>query len=149
MTGFTNWFRVQILEAIRGTDLLGLTETWVSLLTALPSIDPVTASGTDETEWSVARKQVNLTGPTQPFWDLSLASDDGVWLINDGAVVWSTGDTTALSSAVTIVGVAVYDASTAGQLIAYDEILPNIVVNPSDPVSFASQKLKVQDRSIP
>lgn len=152
MTGLTNWFRGNVLEVIRGNDHAGVPGTWVNLLTAMPTADPLIAGGTDETEWSLGRVQVNLAGPTEPYWGLELATDDGVWIFNQGAVEWSSGDTTALLATATVIGLGVWTASTGGNLIGYDFLYDDestSSIEPGDPVSLATRAIKLQLRSYP
>lgn len=146
MSGLTNWFRANALAVIQGTSHAALAETWVNVLTTLPTSE-ATNGTTDEVEWSLSRVEVNIVGPTEPFWDFRLSADDGAELFNTGAVTWSTGDTSGLSGDTIVLGLGVYTASTAGILLAYDDFVMTATVVPGDTFIFATDKIRIQMRS--
>lgn len=105
---FTNYLEEAVLShCFRNTSLPAITPR-VGLLTAAPSDS---AAGTEVTGGGYARQAVTFGAPTQ---------------VGEDAVVSNTGTVTftRTGTAVNAVAVGIYDAATAGNLIAWQTLTP-------------------------
>jgi hypothetical protein len=101
--------------------------TYIGLYTA--TIADSDATGTEVSGGSYARKQVNINGGSSPTWDLATSGN----VDNTHAITF----TTASASWGTVVAAAVCDASTAGNILFYDNGVTDQAVGSGDTVSFA------------
>lgn len=110
--------------------------TYVGLTTATIADSDTGSTVTEVSGGSYAREQVNLAGGASPAW--SAASGGSANNANDV----SFGTTTASWGTVTSVFVA--DASSAGNLLLYDNGMTDEAIGNGDPVLFSAGNLVVQ-----
>lgn len=102
--------------------------TYVALVTAA-TVDSDTGSTiTEVSGGSYARVQVNVNGGASPTWDLAAAG----LVDNTHAIAFAE----ATASWGTLVGIAIVDAATAGNLLVYDNGMADQAVGSGDTVSF-------------
>ena len=107
-------------------------DTYIALVTTNSSD---TALGTEVSGGSYARQQVNPNGGSSPTWDVAASG-----------LVDNTHDITfptATASWGTVVGVAIMDAVSAGNLLFYDNAMADQAVATDDVVEFAAGDLDV------
>jgi hypothetical protein len=107
-------------------------DTYVGLVTTTSSD---TAAGTEVSGGSYARVQVNENGGGAPEWSVAAAGA----LSNDDDIAFPT----ASASWGTVVGVIVSDASTAGNMLCYDNGMADQAVGDGDDVTFPAGDLDV------
>lgn len=118
--GLANFVRSKALLALAGTSFTAIT-TYAQLLTALPTTDGTSGGGVlDEVEWSLDRILVNVAGGASPAWIAASGPNGGYSIENEHLIQWDATATAALAEDTTVVGVAIYSASTAGNLLAYE-----------------------------
>lgn len=108
-------------------------DTYIALVTAVSSD---TALGTEVTGGSYARVQVNPNGGSSPTWDVAAS---GI-VDNTHTITFAT----ATASWGTVVGVAIMDAASAGNLLFYDNAMADQEVGEDDTFEFAAGNLDVQ-----
>lgn len=107
-------------------------DTYVALVTT-PSSD--TALGTEVSGGSYARVQVNPNGGSSPTWD---AAASGV-VDNTDAIDFGT----ATASWGTMVGFAILDAASSGNLLFYDNAIEDQAIDTDDTTEFAAGGLDI------
>lgn len=101
--------------------------TWVCLVTATVS-DSDTGSTITEPSNGYNREQVNVNGGASPTWDVAAGGlVDNTHLIQFDTPTGSWG---------TVVGVAICDASSAGNLLCYDNAMADQAISTDDDVEF-------------
>ena len=110
--------------------------TYVALATTTLADADTDITAKEVSGTSYVRKQVNINGGSSPTWDLAAA---GV-VDNTHAITFAT----AGGSWGTIVGVGICDASTAGNLLWYDNTLADQAVTTGDTCSFAIGALDIE-----
>jgi len=149
MSGLSNYARHSMLRSLVGLAGTPALTTYVALLTALPTTDGDSGGGTlssvGAVEWTLARKLVNTeASATSPYW-LRASGVNGGWkMSNSGVITWSAADTTALSADTTILGVAVYDALTGGNLWAWEPLDQERVAVVGQAVEIGTTKIQVR-----
>src|SRR3990172_6283215 len=111
-------------------------DTYVALVTATVGDSDTGTTITEPSGGAYARKQVNVNGGASPTWDLAAA---GV-VDNTHAVTFAQ----ASASWGTVVGVAIVDAATLGNLLMYDNAMADQAVGSGDTVSFPVGDLDAQ-----
>lgn len=107
--------------------------TYVALVTVAVTDTDTGSTITEPSGGAYARVQVNINGGASPAWDLAAA---GV-VDNANAIAMPT----ATAPWGTIVGVAIVDAATAGNVLMYDNAMADQAVGTSDDVSFPAGDL--------
>lgn len=102
--------------------------TFVGLVTAATGDDDTGSTITEVSGGSYARVEVNPNGGASPTWDLS----SGGAVDNTHAIEFPA----ATASWGTVVGMVICDASTAGNLLLYDNAMSDEAVGDGDTVSF-------------
>lgn len=142
----TNYTRHLILAPISGAATVAplANGLYASLLTTLPTTAGTSAGGANGcAEWSIARKFINDEGTADPQF-VRQAGDYGGWeLALQGTLEWTNSDTSALGSSVSIVGVALFDNSTGGNLLAWQELAAPRVVSPGGVWTYETDKLRL------
>lgn len=110
--------------------------TYVALATTTLADADTDITAKEVSGTSYVRKQVNINGGSSPTWDLAAS---GV-VDNTHAITFAT----AGGSWGTIVGVGICDASTAGNLLWYDNTLADQAVTTGDTCSFAIGALDIE-----
>ncbi|HEY4690299.1 MAG TPA: hypothetical protein VIK33_13370 [Anaerolineae bacterium] len=111
-------------------------DTYVALVTATVTDSNTGSTITEPSGGAYARKQVNVNGGASPTWDLAASSV----VDNTHAVTFAQ----ASASWGTVVGVAIVDAATVGNLLMYDNAMADQAVGSGDTVSFPIGDLDVQ-----
>lgn len=110
-------------------------DTYLGLTTATIADDDDGDTVTEVSGGSYARKQVNVNGGSSPTWDLS-----------SSGVVDNTHDVSfveATASWGTVTSVGIFDASTSGNLLFYDNALTDQDVGSGDTVTFTAGDLDI------
>ena len=102
-------------------------DTYLGLVTTTSSD---TAAGTEVSGNNYARKQVNANGGSSPTWDVAASGA----LQNTHTITFATPS----GSWGTVVGVVVFDASTSGNMLCYDNGVVDQAVATDDTVQFAA-----------
>jgi len=110
-------------------------DTYVALVTVAVTDGMTGSTITEPSGGAYARKQVNINGGASPTWDLAASS----LVDNTHAVTFAQ----ATASWGTIVGVAIVDAATVGNLLFYDNAMADQAVGSGDTVSFPIGDLDV------
>ena len=149
MPGLTNYYRHKVLGSIgSGQDVLAI-DTWVNLFTTAPTSDGDLNGGLlDGVEWAPARiamiREGTVPADTTPRWQ-RLAGDFGGWQMrNVGVVEWDESLTTALPENQILVAGGVFDASTGGNLVAWDFLEQPVQGVPGIRVSIPTEKLVIR-----
>lgn len=108
-------------------------DTYAALVTTTSSD---TALGTEVSGGSYARVQVNPNGGSAPTWAVAAGGE----VENDDAVSFGT----ATASWGTVVGVAIMDASSSGNLLFYDNGMDDQAVAEDDTTEFDAGALVIQ-----
>jgi hypothetical protein len=111
-------------------------DTYVALVTVAVTDSMTGTTITEPSGGAYARKQVNVNGGASPTWDLAVAG----LVDNTHAVTFVQ----ASASWGTVVGVAIVDALTLGNLLMYDNAMADQAVGSGDTVSFPIGDLDVQ-----
>lgn len=141
MAALSNYLENKILDHIlRATAFTAGATAYVGLLTAAPSD---TGGGTEVTGGSYAR--VGVTSATTA-WNGTHGTTTGASSGTDGTIENAATITFPTPSAGwgTVTHFAVYDASTAGNLLFYAALTASKVINSGDAVSFAAGALSLQ-----
>jgi hypothetical protein len=101
-------------------------DTYLGLVTTTSSD---TAAGTEVSGNNYSRKQVNINGGSSPTWDVAASGA----LANTHTITFATPS----GSWGTVVGVVIFDASTSGNMLAYDNGVADQAVTTDDTVQFA------------
>lgn len=101
-------------------------DTYLGLVTTTSSD---TAAGTEVSGNNYARKQVNPNGGSSPTWDVAASGA----LANTHTITFATPS----GSWGTVVGVVVFDASSSGNMLCYDNGVTDQAVGTDDTVQFA------------
>lgn len=126
MAGFTTYLQQEILDHIFGNGAYSAPTVHVGLFTAAPSD---AGGGTEVSGNSYARVNASAL----------FGAASGTAIANDGAITFPT----ATGSWGTITHFGVFDASTAGNLLAWGAVTPNKAVGDGDTASFATGELDV------
>lgn len=110
-------------------------DTYIALVTATVSDSDTGSTITEPGGGSYAREQVNPNGGSSPTWDLAASG----LVDNTHDVVF----TEATASWGTIVGVAIVDAATNGNLLFYDNAMADQAVGSGDTVTFPAGDIDV------
>lgn len=111
-------------------------DTYLGLTTATIADSNTGSTVTEVSGGSYARVQINPNGGSSPTWDVAASG-----------VVDNTHDVSfpeAAGSWGTVVAVGIFDASTAGNLLFYDNALTDQAVASGDTVTFPAGSLDVQ-----
>ena len=148
-----------ILRRFTTADASILAETWVSLLTIMPT----TSNPTGWVEWRsaadtpIVRQRVYQTADaTEPMWTPPASEDNTYETHNSSGVTWSTSDTaTLLTGSQTILGVGVFITSSTSyssgvptslvDLIYWNTLTTNLAVAQGESVTFLTGKIKVTE----
>lgn len=118
-------------------------QTWVSLFTTNPTTDTPTSNGA--VEWGPPRIRVfPNAGAGTPSWSEPQDSDDPLVreIVNVGSVQWAT--ITLTVSPNSVIGVGVYDAATAGNLLTWAAITPLVPVADGESHVFGTGQLSIE-----
>jgi len=94
---------------------------------------------TEPSGGSYARKQVNANGGAAPDWDLAVAGDPS-YVDSADAITFAT----ATASWGTVIGVALCDALTSGEVLMYDNAMTDQLVDDGDTAEFAAAAIVLQ-----
>ena len=123
-----------ILDFAFRNQAFSVPDTYVCLVTATVS-DSNTGTTITEPGNNYSRVQVNINGGSSPTWDLSSSSlVDNTHLIQMPTPSGTWG---------TVVGVAICDASTVGNLLCYDNTMGDEAMGTDDDVEFPIGDLDV------
>ena len=110
-------------------------DTYCALTTATISDDNTGSTITEVSAGGYARKQVNVNGGSEPTWDLASGSAlDNTHNVDIGPASASWG---------TVVALGICDASTAGNLLLYDNAVADQAVGDGDTVRFPAGDLDI------
>jgi hypothetical protein len=130
MGSFSNTFETKILQHLFEDASLGLNATnlWMALATAASD-----SSFTEATYTNYARVALNRTSGSNVF------TVSGNSLTNDGTVSFPQSGGT--SNTITHFGIC--DASSAGNVIFWGEVSPQLIVNTNDTPTFGAGQLTI------
>lgn len=114
-------------------------DTYVALCDATVADDDTGSTISEPSGGSYARKQVNINGGASPTWDLATGTSPA-YVDNTDEIAFAQ----ATGGWGTIVAVAIVDASTAGNLLFYDNAMTDKVVTTGDTAKFAAGDLDIQ-----
>lgn len=126
---------LKLLDLMFRNQAYAAPDTYVALTTATISDSDTGSTITEPAGGAYARKQVNVNGGASPTWDVAAAG-----------LVDNTHDvtfTTATASWGTIVAVAICSASTAGDLLFYDNAMTDQAVGNGDTAKFPAGDLDI------
>jgi len=152
MPGLTNYVRSNALNVLLGTDFAGITSLYANLLTAAPSDDGTAGGTTDETEWSCPRvpiyQSVQAVDPYFVEEEDTETANQGRRLRSVNEVKWSGALTTLYLGGgdETVVAVGIYNASTAGIMLAWGELHASRTVSAGEDALFQAGGLLIQSR---
>jgi len=112
--------------------------TYIALFTVMPN--EVGTGGTEVSGGAYARVQVNINGGVSPTWDLAVSEGGGGFEVdnaNEIAFVQAT------ASWGTVVGMGIYDALTAGNLLILKTLASNKTVDIDDTFKFPIGDLSI------
>jgi len=113
--------------------------TYVGLTTVIITDGMTGTTITEPSGGAYARKQVNINGGASPTWDIAVEADPS-YVDNTHIITFIT----ATASWGTIVGVAICDAATVGELLMYDNGMTDQLVDNGDTAEFAAAALVAQ-----
>ena len=122
MVGRATYAPQRELELYRGSDVQAYGGTYLTLLTAIPPNDVSAFHGAPFVqEWGPARIQVFAnSGLGSPYWSDPIEFGGvGSRISNVGSAQWLS--ITLATSPNTVLGFALYDAATGGNLVLWDE----------------------------
>lgn len=131
----SNFLALELLDHAFRNSAYSKPDTYVGLVTATVSDSNTGSTITEVSGGSYARVQVNINGGSTPTWDVAASG-----------LVDNTHDIdfpTATASWGTVVGVVICDASSAGNLLFYDNTMGDQAVGDDDSVSFPAGDLDV------
>jgi hypothetical protein len=132
----SNFLANKLLDLMFRNQAYGAPDTYVALVTATTADDDTGSTITEPSGGSYARVQVNVNGGSSPTWDVAASGlVDNTHLITFPT---ATGDWT------TVVGVAICSASTAGDLLFYDNDMGDQAVGNGDTCKFPIGDLDIQ-----
>ncbi len=136
----SNFLALEILDHLFNNATYTYVATWVAMIITTPVTDGMTGSTiTEPSGGAYARKQVNKNGGSSPTWDLA-AGTTPTQIDNTHSVDFVT----ATASWGTIIAVALVDASSAGNLLMYDNTMTDKLVDDGDTAKFAVGVLDVE-----
>jgi hypothetical protein len=124
MAGFTTFLQEELLDHIGGNGSYTAPNPYVGLYTAAPSD---AGGGTEVSGGSYARVDANA----------KFGAASGTGMSNDGAITFPT----ATASWGTVTHFGIFDASTAGNLLAWGALTVSKTVGSGDTASFAIGEL--------
>ena len=155
-----SWLQSElILRRFTNADASIFTETWVGLLTTMPTA----SNPTGWVEWReaedtpIVRKRVYQTADaTEPMWTPPASEDNTYETHNSSGVTWSASDVaTLLTGSQTILGVGVFITSSTSyssgvptslvDLIYWNTLTNNLTVTQDESVTFLTGKIKVTE----
>ena len=125
-----------LLDLMFRNQVFAAPATYVALVTVTVGDSDTGTSITDVSGGAYGRQQVNINGGASPTWDLAT----GGLVDNTHAIAFPT----ATASWGTVVGIAVCDAATLGNLLFYDNTMADQAVGDGDDVSFPIGDLDLQ-----
>ena len=125
-----------LLDRMFRNQAYSVPDTYVALVTATTSDSDTGSTITEPGGGAYVRKQVNVNGGSSPTWDLAAAG----LVDNTDAITMAT----ATASWGTIVGIAICSASTAGDLLFYDNDMGDQAVGNGDTCEFAASALDIE-----
>ena len=126
---------VKLLDLMFRNQAYSAPDTYIALCTATIADTDTGSSITEPGSGSYARKQVNVNGGSSPTWDL--AASGAVDNTHDVEMATATG------SWGTIVAMAICSASTAGDLIGYDNDVADQAVGSGDVAKFLAGTIDI------
>lgn len=149
-----NWVRMGIfLQVMDGFSSNIIYNTlFVNLLTTNPSTDGTLTKGnpSDEIEWGVVRKAVSGnfgSGAGIPF-PVPTTGGSFVERVNGADIAWTAAEVAAIGVSVPLVGVGLYDALTAGNLVMWDVLDAQVTAVPTNSYKFPAGNLKIRQQGI-
>lgn len=133
--GISDYLANKLLDLAFNNTAYTSPSTYIGLTTATISDSDTGSSITEVSGGSYARVQVNINGGSSPTWDLA-----------SSGVVDNTHDvsfTEATASWGTVTSMAICDASSAGNLLFYDNAVTDQAVNSGDTVRFTAGNLDI------
>lgn len=138
MADMSDYLEQNLLDHIFNTPSFAQPATWIALYTTMP--DEADAGGVEVSGGAYARQQVNVNGGASPTWDLAVTEGGGGFEVdNTHEVAWPQA--TALWG--TILGMAVRDAVTAGNLIFLKTLATSKTVDIDDTFKFPVGDLSI------
>lgn len=131
MAGKTSYLEAKVIDHTNGKTSYTMPSVFVGLLTAAPTD---TTAGTEVSGGSYARKSTAGT-------DWNAASGNPASATNANAITFVT----ATGSWGTVTHFALYDASTAGNMLRWGALTTSKTISTGDTASFASSSLTVTE----
>jgi len=142
----------KFLRRFTGSPVPIISETWVALLTVMPT----SSSPTGYQEWRetdtviIVRKRVYpeiQVDTSLTYWSLPAVDGSAKEIHNVNGVRWSTSETTTLlDGSETILGVGIFGSSTGSDLLYWNEITTTLTVSQGEAVVFLDGKIKVTEQ---
>jgi len=145
----------KFLRRFAGDTVPSISETWVGLLTVMPT----SSSPTGYQEWRetddpsdviIVRKRVYpgvQSNTTLPYWSDPAVDGSAKEIHNTNGVRWiSTETSTLLNGAETVLGVGIFASETGSDLIYWNELTTNMTVSQGESVVFLDGKIKVTEQ---
>lgn len=130
---FSNYAANNLLDRMFRNQAFAKPDTYVALTTVAVTESMTGSTITEPGSGAYARVQVNINGGASPTWDLAAAGA----LDNTHAITHPT----ATGSWGTIVGVAIVTASSAGEVLLFDNALADQAVGDKDVVTWPAGSL--------
>lgn len=154
MSGKTNPISAAVLGLFTGSQPALFSETWVSLFTTNPTTDGSSANsypipGTDYVEWGGGRMQV-LTGSNpqnNPHWDgpeLDDINTNRCRIKNSTIFGWTSISGLSVNGD-TVLGVGVWSAASAGNLLYWDVLDNPRFIQNDDTFQFLAGSLVIRE----
>lgn len=137
MSAISNFLEDKWLRMLSSAQAYTAPQTWVSLHTA----DPTDAgTGAEVSGGAYARQRVFQDGATPPFWNTPV-DDSGPQLVdNNGNISFPT----ATATWGTVTHVAIWDASSGGNLLYHGALAASKPISGGDSFKFNSGELNVR-----
>jgi len=132
----SNYLANKLLDLMFKNTAYSRPSTYIALTTATVADSDTGSTITEPAGGSYARKLVNANGGSSPTWNLASSGQ----VTNNQQIDMAT----ATASWSTITSIAIVDASSAGNLLFYDNAMTDQAVGTGDTASFASGQLAVQ-----
>lgn len=135
----SNYLAQKILDHLFNNTTYTYEATYIGLTTATIADSDTGSTVTEVSGGSYARKQVNANGGAVPDWDLAVSGDPS-FVDNNDAITFVT----ATANWGTVTSFFVATASTAGNILFYDNDVTDKAVNNGDTAEFAAGDLDLQ-----
>jgi len=139
VAGKTFYQSDRVLDLFLGQSVAGAAATYVNLFVTNPAGDNDAG-----TEWSLSRVRVyQQSSQGSPYWSGPASDGNRRYVDNSGTISWTTA--VGYTANETVVGIGIWDAETAGNLLYWKDLSVNRTLAADEEIAFGTGALKVRE----